>query len=236
MHPGSEWGDRPPEDLTSRARIRDAALAQFAEHGSKGATIKGIAAAAGVSPGLLQHHFGSKDALREACDAYVVDAFGGLDRLGVTSGEIAKPDFMEELFAKSSLVIRYIARAMVERSPVAAALFDTSASVAEEFLGSIAPERFPAGSARAGDAAAVMAAMHMATIVLHDHLSRRIGGDVLSPQNSPRIGMALIDIYAAVGEFAASSVGDGIRDAVGTQQIRSDQSSPPSSTNGRDDE
>src|SRR5437868_1276310 len=67
--------DRAPasEDLTARSRIRDAALLQFAQHGVKGATFRGIAEAAGVSVGLVQHHFGSKDALRQACDAYVLD-------------------------------------------------------------------------------------------------------------------------------------------------------------------
>ncbi|MFD0534725.1 TetR/AcrR family transcriptional regulator [Actinomadura luteofluorescens] len=62
-----------PEDLTARAKIRDVALLQFAEHGMRGATFRGIAEAAGVSVGLVQHHFGSKEELREACDAYALD-------------------------------------------------------------------------------------------------------------------------------------------------------------------
>ncbi|MFC7589230.1 helix-turn-helix domain-containing protein [Nonomuraea antimicrobica] len=38
------------EDLTTRARIRDAAMALFAEQGVKATTIRGIAEAAKVSP------------------------------------------------------------------------------------------------------------------------------------------------------------------------------------------
>ena len=57
-----------PDDLTARARIRDAALHEFGEKGYDGATIRGIAARAGVSSGLLRHHFGSKQELRDACD------------------------------------------------------------------------------------------------------------------------------------------------------------------------
>ena len=38
-----------PDDLTARARIRQAALSQFAEHGFERTTIRGIAAEAGVS-------------------------------------------------------------------------------------------------------------------------------------------------------------------------------------------
>ena len=56
------------DDLTARARIRDAAIEAFASRGFD-ATVREIASRAGVSPGLITHHFGSKDALREACDA-----------------------------------------------------------------------------------------------------------------------------------------------------------------------
>ena len=61
------------EDLTARARIREAALKHFAEEGYERATIRAIAATAGVSPGLLRHHYGSKDELRTACDEYVFE-------------------------------------------------------------------------------------------------------------------------------------------------------------------
>jgi AcrR family transcriptional regulator len=63
--------DRDPADLTGRARIRDAAITCFATEGF-GASVRTIAESAGVSPGLVTHHFGSKDALRTACDAEVL--------------------------------------------------------------------------------------------------------------------------------------------------------------------
>src|SRR4029450_2363894 len=65
--------ERAPPDTTGRARIRDPALEQFALHGFEGATIRDIAEAAGVSPGLVQHHFRSKEGLRRACDEAVLD-------------------------------------------------------------------------------------------------------------------------------------------------------------------
>ncbi|MTE17293.1 TetR/AcrR family transcriptional regulator [Nocardia aurantiaca] len=63
---------RSTDDLTTRARIRDAAITVFGEQGF-GVGVRAIAAAAGVSPGLVNHHFGSKDGLREACDEWVRD-------------------------------------------------------------------------------------------------------------------------------------------------------------------
>jgi AcrR family transcriptional regulator len=59
------------DDLTARARIRDAAIDAFAATGFD-ATVRQIAARAGVSAGLITHHFGSKDALRAECDAEVL--------------------------------------------------------------------------------------------------------------------------------------------------------------------
>src|SRR5262245_22812092 len=63
---------RSVDDLTAAARIRDAAIEQFGEHGF-GVGLRSIAQAAGVSAALVIHHFGSKDGLRKACDDYIAE-------------------------------------------------------------------------------------------------------------------------------------------------------------------
>ena len=211
---------RSPDDLTARARIRDAALVQFSEHGVRGATIKGIAEQAGVSPGLVQHHFGTKDNLRQACDDTVVDIFLRQTVHGAASGDITQPDFIAGLYEASPPLIRYLARAAVEGGPAAATVLDEIAAGAEEFLTSTWPERFPAGSQHAVDAAAVMCAMHTGVIMLHDHLARQMGTDLVGAE-ATRIGLAMFDVYAAMGEFTASDTGRQIADAV--TQYRDDQ-------------
>jgi len=68
--------------VDARDKILEAALATFAEFGFHGATMRDIAHRAGVSQGLLHHHFGGKEALwnivgdRLSADflAYVSDA------------------------------------------------------------------------------------------------------------------------------------------------------------------
>lgn len=61
---------RSTDDLTTTARIRDAAIDLFGRDGFA-VGVRAIATAAGVSPGLVIHHFGSKEGLRKACDDYV---------------------------------------------------------------------------------------------------------------------------------------------------------------------
>ena len=52
------------------AQIRDAAVVRFGRDGF-GAGLRTIADDAGVTAGLIVHHFGSKEGLRRACDAHV---------------------------------------------------------------------------------------------------------------------------------------------------------------------
>ncbi len=68
MSPGSVTtrknpGGRRPGDSGTRDAILDAARGLFAEHGYDGASMRAIAAAAGVDPALIRHFFGDKDTL-----------------------------------------------------------------------------------------------------------------------------------------------------------------------------
>jgi AcrR family transcriptional regulator len=60
------------EERDTREAIILAATRLFASHGFRGSSIRQIAREAGVSPGLVQHHFGTKDGLRSACDKQVL--------------------------------------------------------------------------------------------------------------------------------------------------------------------
>ncbi|MBO0855144.1 MAG: TetR family transcriptional regulator [Nocardia sp.] len=70
MFKGAAVPEGSAADLSTPARIRDAAIVVFGERGF-GVGVRAIAQAAGVSPGLVNHHFGSKDGLRQACDEHV---------------------------------------------------------------------------------------------------------------------------------------------------------------------
>src|SRR4051794_30580271 len=54
---------RRPGNPDTREAVLAAARAAFAERGYDGATIRGIATAAGVDPALVHHYFGSKEKL-----------------------------------------------------------------------------------------------------------------------------------------------------------------------------
>ena len=183
-----------PEDLTARARIRDAAMLHFGEHGFERATIRGIAETAGVSSGLVRHHFGSKQALREACDDHLAKLIRQLNDqvlAEVTPGDV---NYVAAARAAMGPYHRYLARALAEGA--AAPLFDEMVELGEQWLADADRKRSDPPGADRKTRAAVVTAMALATVVLHQHVSRAIGADVFSPEGDLLLARALIDIHS----------------------------------------
>lgn len=120
-------------DLTTRARIRDTAIELIGENGFARVTVRQVAAAVGVSPGLVIHHFRSKEGLRDACDAHVLailsESIAGLTGRG-PAGAIA------EMARAGDYVpsVRYITRTLVDGGPAAQHMFDKAADDVERWL------------------------------------------------------------------------------------------------------
>jgi AcrR family transcriptional regulator len=185
-------GDPAFEDLTARARIRDAALRLFAERGIDGATIRDIAKAAGVSAGLVRHHFGSKEALRDACDAYALERAMRIKEQVLLEGRGADPGFLPAVHPTALLLQRYLVRSMVDGSPAAASLFDQMVELAEQWIA----RHNPGISADPRAFAAVLVGMQTGLLLLHEHLSRALGADVLSSEGHVRMSRGLVDFYS----------------------------------------
>lgn len=181
------------DDLTGRARIRDAALLQFAEHGVKGATIRGIARAAGVSPALVQHHFGTKEALRQSCDEYAVEAIREIKEESLRGG-MSDPGFLAIAIRTALPIQRYLARALTDGSPAAMALYDEVVAYTEEVLEAGRPGVAKPRTDDLHAYAAVMTTMSFGVLVLHEHLSRALGANPLTAEGYPRMALAMLEI------------------------------------------
>jgi TetR/AcrR family transcriptional regulator, regulator of cefoperazone and chloramphenicol sensitivity len=183
----------PNADLTARARIRDAALLLFAERGIDGATIRDIATAAGVSAGLVRHHFGSKEALRDACDTYALERLMEIKQQAWEGSPRVDLSFLPSAHPTILMLMRYFVRSMVDGSPAAAGLFDRMVTLAEEWFAKYHTE--PLRDPRAF--AAVLVGMQTGLLIMHDHVSRALGADVLSREGNARMGRATVDFYAS---------------------------------------
>ncbi|MEV4172938.1 helix-turn-helix domain-containing protein [Nonomuraea sp. NPDC049709] len=179
-----------PEDLTARARIRDAALRHFGEHGFERATIRGIAETAGVSLGLVRHHFGSKQALREACDEHLMKTMHGLHEAAATR---SMGGGLNPVTAMGPYR-RYLARALAEGW--AAPFFDEMVRIGEQWLTETDKSRPDPPDVDARSRAAVFAAMALSPSVLAQHIERSLGTGLDTPEGQDKLLRVLLDVYS----------------------------------------
>jgi TetR/AcrR family transcriptional regulator, regulator of cefoperazone and chloramphenicol sensitivity len=107
------------QDLTAKARIRNAALDLYASQGEDRTSMRAIAAAAGVTVGLLVHHYGTKDNIRDAVEELVVDYFHqAIDRAPAdgTPARVAaaRNAAVTEMLAANPEVVNYMRRALLD--------------------------------------------------------------------------------------------------------------------------
>jgi AcrR family transcriptional regulator len=166
----------------------------FAEQGGQATTIRAVAEHAGVAPGLVSHHFGSKQGLREACDGYVLDYLRQVINEGVDQQGVSDPVYLGRVYQGAATVLRYVARALVEGSPAAAALFDNLVALTEEYLANHPPQTTQQTDPKGR--AAVLVAMRLGVWILHPHLMRALGADTLTPQLLARLSAAVLDVIS----------------------------------------
>jgi AcrR family transcriptional regulator len=178
-------------DLTARARIREAAISHFADDGYERTTIRAIAATAGVSPGLLRHHFGSKEELRRACDEHIAETMRRINAqyLDDMGGAVADRRHLQPFE-------RYIVRALAENSPSAAAIFDEMVTMTEHWLERADRARADRPAVDRRIRAALISAMASGVPLLHEQLSRTVGADIFGPEGGRLIALGLFDIYS----------------------------------------
>ncbi|MGA3183439.1 MAG: TetR/AcrR family transcriptional regulator [Candidatus Dormibacteria bacterium] len=115
-------------DLSARAKIREAALGLFGTAGF-GVSLRTVAQAAGVSPGLVIHHFGSKDGLRAAVDESVLAVF--LERFDALPKDLpadrlsrAMANVFSDVLGPNADIRQYLRRCLLDETPAGTTIFD----------------------------------------------------------------------------------------------------------------
>lgn len=141
-------------ELSTRARILAAAIARYATDGL-GASLRSIASDAGVSAGLIIHHFGSADELRAACDREVL-AMTRQAKIEVVADAGAVTAMFTQLahLEDYAPAIGYLLRRLQTGGTVTAVFVDQFVADAVDYLaegeraGAIRPSRDPQARAR----------------------------------------------------------------------------------------
>lgn len=200
----------PSADLTGYARIRNAALEGFARDGLKATSVRSIARQAGVSPGLVQHHFPTKAALRDAVNAHVIT----LVSTSFTDLPLGEPDAdpfeqlgnrITRLVGEQPEVLLYAARAIVEGDEAALDLFDAFVAVSRAQWELLASE----GGLRS-DLDLQWGALHsvifnLGTVLLRGAIERHLPAPFFTPEQLERWNRATTALMRSGAQGASSA-------------------------------
>jgi AcrR family transcriptional regulator len=122
------------DDLTGRARIRDAAVELFGRDGFEAVKLRAVAERAGVSPGLVIHHFGSKEGLRTACEEFVGDRIH--EAIEQAAVNLQPYDLLGVMSKKLELapLVPYLLRALADGGDLGRRLFGRVVDDTEAYL------------------------------------------------------------------------------------------------------
>jgi AcrR family transcriptional regulator len=179
------------DELKKLQRIRQAALKSFATKGAAGTSLRSVAADAGVSLGLVQHHFETKAGLIKAVDEYVMSVV-----IAVVAQPVAVPHAKDSIADMGSRVttlllehpdvVDYFGRALIDGSQLGNTVWDT--------LSAFGTARWTArkenGEAR-DDIDVTWASLNslvlaVGTLIVRGHIERQIPGAFTAPEQLDR--------------------------------------------------
>lgn len=218
-------------DLTARARIRNAAVGLFGRQGIAATSVRAIAEESGVSPGLVIHHFGTKDGLRKACDAYVIELFGTGMTEGVGDSVSGGGDTNDEgrnRAAFESLTIEAVQSALAETDTYGPALdylrrmLTEDASMAEQIFDGFMTTTLEglqaqsvAGMIRPQEdleaTAALLVVFGLAPFVLEAPFAKVLGREHIDGELLRRITLPTLEMFTH-GLYADDSILKALRD------------------------
>ena len=185
----------------------------FAEQGPDAVTVRGVAAAAEVSPALVIRHYGAKSGLRQAVDDHVAGVFESLLQqvvLGDHGGPFT-PDVQPTLATQivtqlpaDSPVPAYLGRMLLAAEPAGAALFGRLYEISRDILHGMVEAGYATPGADPAVRAAFLLVNDLAVLILRPQIGAVLGIDLLSEAGMQRWGAEVLSIYRS-GLGAAES-------------------------------
>jgi AcrR family transcriptional regulator len=206
-----------PDDATTRARIRDTAIDLFGRDGFRETTVRAIAAEAGVSAALIIHHFGSKDALRDACTAYIlgeVTAQGEQIGSGGPATTTALQNWFADVEAHRPWLV-YFGRLLTDGTEIGDRLFDDLVAYTERMFADGVADGSIRESVDPRMRAIVLTAYGLSTLIFERQIGRAIGQDGLTSETAARMAVPALELFTT-GIYTSDALLKAATDARGS--------------------
>jgi AcrR family transcriptional regulator len=185
----------PLEDTTASARIRDAAIARFGAQGYDRTSVRQIAADAGVSPALVIHHFGSKEALRQACDDWLAAQLIG-EKTQIAAPEVAATirEWLDDP-GRFRVYIDYFATMLADGTAGGNRLFDRLVHDTAAMLDAGVADGSMRDTSDPEMRALIVTVHGLAPLLLRDQLARALGTPLAGAAALRRMTRPMLELY-----------------------------------------
>ncbi len=183
------------DDLTMRARIRDAAVELFAAEGFDRVTVRQIARRAGASPALVLHHFGSKAGLRNECDEHVVSTLLADRSLAIDDPTPRGIDTVLAGVGQHRGRLGYLVRLLADPGESGRRVFDTFLEHTRRMIRDVANTWGTQPISDPEATALLLTGYGLAPLLLQSHFARVLGVDPLGPDGARRLALPGLELF-----------------------------------------
>lgn len=223
----------PSPDATTRSRIRDAAVLLFGRDGYARTSVRAIASHAQASPALVIHHFGSKEALRQACDEHIVAEI--FDRKTDFNGNESRDTLASTMqrwladIETHRVTLDYLARMLTDGSELGNRLFDDLVDRTEQMISDGASSGRMHAASDPRMTAILVATQSLVPLLLERHIGRALGVDGLSAEALSRMTIPTLELYTH-GLYADDTLLNAAHAAFDTTENRNPTAEPGSTS------
>lgn len=166
------------------------AVEMFAADGFQKTSLRSIAKAAGVSPALMIHHFGTKENLIDLAIVNTLGDWVAKEKLAMLEDQESQLSSWQSIIEQGATPLNFFRQVLLAGGKYAARLFDVAVQESEQLLAASAKNGILKTVADRHATAILMTISGLGSLILMEHIESHMGGSLGSPAVAQRLMLA----------------------------------------------
>ena len=172
---------------TTREQLLKFAVEMFAEKGFAETSLRAIAKRAEVSPALLIHHFGTKDALVKEAISKTLGSWVAGEKAAVLDDESNQVQNWQTFMEKGATPLNFFRQVLLAGGEYSQRLFDAAVSESEVLLDQMQSVGRLREISDKQTTALIMAVSGLGSVLLMNQIEKSMGGSISSDQVASKL-------------------------------------------------
>ncbi|MEY3625335.1 MAG: hypothetical protein RL696_716 [Actinomycetota bacterium] len=180
----------------TREQLLEVAVAQFAKDGFERTSVRSIAKAAGTSPALLIHYFGTKDALVREAIVSTLGQFVGEEKAALLKDPDARVSDWVALVKSGETTVQFFRQVLLANNDYTQALFTQALVETKAILSQGIQSGMFKAMSDLDTAATLLTSQAMANIIFLPQIEAALGGKITEQSVAMKLMVAQQELLA----------------------------------------